>query len=237
MDPQTGADVLRAMHDAYAGKWFHTLTFVQQTTTKKADGTPVVATWYESLSSPDRLRIDIGDPAQGRGVLYTADSLYVINNGAVARRVDRGNPLLPFVAGIYTQPVDTTLRQLRPYGVDFTRMHTAVWQGRPVYVVGTSESTDLTSPQFWVDRERLVALRVIASFGGAASPVDDVHFDDYVPLGKSWLATKCIILQNGTPVQTEEYRDWKADRQLPAGFFIAERWSEGPHWATGPAKQ
>lgn len=231
-EPRTGAEVLRAMHDAYAGKWFHTLTFVQQTTVKKPDGTPAVSTWYESLSSPDRLRIDIGDPAQGRGVLYTADSIYVIANGAVTRRMDRGNPLLPFVAGIYAQPVDTTIRQLAPYHFDLSRVRTGSWEGRPVYIVGASDSTDLASPQFWVDRDRLVAVRVLASFGAPGSAVDDVHFDDYAPLAGGWLATKCIILENGTPVQTEEYRDWQANRTLPAGFFVAERWSEGPHWAS-----
>src|SRR5471032_1217859 len=77
--PVTGRDVLGQMRDAYAGKWYRTLTFTQKTTARAADGTETVTTWYESVrqstTSRSQLRIDIGDPALGNGVLYSADSL------------------------------------------------------------------------------------------------------------------------------------------------------------------
>ena len=38
--PSTGRVVLARMHDAYAGKWYSTLRFVQKTTRYGADGTP-----------------------------------------------------------------------------------------------------------------------------------------------------------------------------------------------------
>src|SRR5690348_7703532 len=76
--PKSGEEVLQRMHDAYAGKWYRTLTFVQKTTRYRGDGTTNVSTWFESLehSAPGatRLRIDIGDPSAGNGMLYTADS-------------------------------------------------------------------------------------------------------------------------------------------------------------------
>src|SRR4051794_14971259 len=100
--PHTGLEVLDAMHAAYAGKWFTTLTFVQRTTVKR-DSTTRVSTWYESLKSPDRLRIDIENPADGNGVLYTADSMYAVRGGQVTRSAAQGNPFLPFVEGVYTQ--------------------------------------------------------------------------------------------------------------------------------------
>jgi len=37
--PKTGAEVFQRMHDAYAGKWYRTLTFVQKTTQRRRDGT------------------------------------------------------------------------------------------------------------------------------------------------------------------------------------------------------
>src|SRR5688572_5776738 len=36
--PRTGAEVLEAMRAAYAGKWYHTLTFKQKTTFHRPDG-------------------------------------------------------------------------------------------------------------------------------------------------------------------------------------------------------
>src|SRR3982751_2746392 len=76
--PASGVELLTRMHDAYAGKWYRTLTFVQKTTVTRPTGVVDTSTWYEALKSPDRLRIDFGDPSKGNGALYTTDSLYVV---------------------------------------------------------------------------------------------------------------------------------------------------------------
>jgi hypothetical protein len=82
----SGRDVLAQMQRMYDHKWYQTLTFVQRTTITRADGTQQVSTWYEALQSPDRLRIDFDDPKAGNGVLYTADSVYVVRGGRSRRR-------------------------------------------------------------------------------------------------------------------------------------------------------
>src|SRR3954468_21965242 len=78
--PKSGTEVLQRMHDAYAGKRYPTLRFVQKTTVYRPDGTATHATWYETLRHTEargtELRIDIGDPAAGMGMLYTADSTW-----------------------------------------------------------------------------------------------------------------------------------------------------------------
>lgn len=98
--PRDGRTLLARMHDRYAGTWFRTLTFVQRTVQRRPDGTEQMTTWYEAQSGP-RLRIDVGDPALGNGVLYTADSLYVVREGKVVRRQAEGNPFLPLVVSAY----------------------------------------------------------------------------------------------------------------------------------------
>lgn len=229
--PRDGTELLTRMHDAFAGKWYRTLTFVQKTTINKPGQPEQVQTWYESLLSPDRLRIDFGDPAEGNGVIYTADSVYVVRGGKQTRAVANGNPFLPFVAGVYTQPIATTLRQLAPYHFDLARIRTDTWQGRPVYVIGATSAADTTSPQFWVDRDRLVAVRMILALSPQPNaPPMDIHLDDYVEVGGGWLATRIAMLTNGAPAQTEQYSDWKANVQLAPEFFDAARWSSVPHW-------
>ncbi|MFL5629763.1 MAG: hypothetical protein ACJ77T_00700 [Gemmatimonadaceae bacterium] len=228
----SGRDVLAAMQRMYANKWYKTLTFVQRTTITRPDGTQQVSTWYEALQSPDRLRIDFGDPKLGNGALYTADSLYVVRGGVITRKIADGNVFLPFVAGVYTQPLDTTLRQLSPYHFDLTRVREDRWQGRPVYVVGAVDSTDVSSPQFWIDRERQVALRVIVPLGVAPNAtLYDIHLEGYVPVAGGMLATKVAMLSGGVSRQTEEYSDWHGDVPLSPDLFVAERWSTAPHWA------
>jgi len=232
--PVTGVELLTRMHDAYAGKWYKTLTFVQKTTLTRPNGVVDTSTWYEALRSPDRLRIDIGEPSKGNGALYTADSLYVVRGGKVTRTIGSGNPFLPFVAGVYDQPIETTLRQLAPYHFDLSQIREATWEGRPAYVVGAKSPDDLESPQFWIERDRLIAVRFLVKLSPApdARP-NDIRLESYVPVAGGWLATHVAIMDGGVVRQAEDYRDWKGNVALPADFFVAEKWSDTPHWFGG----
>lgn len=236
--PASGKEVLQRMHDRWSGStaWFHTLTFKQRTTVVRRDGTKNVSTWYEALEAPDRLRIDFGDPSEGNGVLYTADSVYVVRGGKVERKSDDGNPFLPFVIGVYTQPLERTLAQLEPLGVDMSRVRSDSWKGRPVYVVGAADLSDTASAQFWVDTERLILLRMILApsgdVGSSGRPEPlDIHLDEYVETGGGWLATKVVMYAGGVARQTEEYSDWRTGVDLSPDFFVAEKWGDVPHWA------
>ena len=229
--PRDGLALLNRMRDSYLGKWFRTVTFTQLTTQYRPNGVIDTTTWYEALLSPDRLRIDFGDIKNGNGVIYTADSQYVVREGKVTRTAAQGNPFLPFVAGVYAQPIDATLKQIAPYQFNLTRLRTDTWENRPVYVVGSSAATDTTSPQFWVDQERLVAVRMIVAFN-PATPADvaDIWLMDYRPVSGGWLAVKVDIRHGGQVVQKEEYSDWRGNVDLPRDFFVAEKWSAVPHW-------
>lgn len=232
--PATGVELLQRMHDAYDGKWFKSVTFVQKTTRTQPNGVVDTSTWYEALKSPDRLRIDFGDPAKGNGALYTADSLYVVRGGKITRTVASGNPFLPFVAGVYDQPIDTTLRQLAPYHFDLTQLRADTWQGKPVYVVGARSPSDLDSPQFWIDRDRLIAVRFLVKLSPApdARP-NDIRLDSYVTVSGGWLATHVAIMEGTVVRQAEDYSDWQGNVPLPGDFFVAERWGDTPHWFRG----
>ena len=235
--PASGEELLGRMHNRWSSgtPWFHTLTFEQQTTIVRADGTKSVATWYEAILAPDRLRIDFGDPSEGNGVIYTADSVYVMRGGKLQRAVDQGNPFLPFVIGVYTQPLERTMAQLEPLGFDMSRVRSDRWKGRPVYVVGASGASDTSSAQFWVDSERLILLRMIlAPQGGGSSsgrqePMD-IHLDEYVETGGGWLATKVAMHTGTSSRQTEEYSDWRTGVELDPDLFVVEKWEEVPHW-------
>ena len=232
--PTNGTQLLSQMHDAYAGKWPKTITFVQRTIVTRPNGVVDTTTWYEALRSPDRLRIDFGDPAKGNGALYTTDSLYVVRAGKVTRTVGSGNPFLPFVAGVYDQPLDSTLRQLASWKFDLSKIRTDTWQGAPVYVVGASSADDLDSPQFWIEREHLQPVRFLVKLNPApdAKP-NDIRLERYVPVGGGWLATHVAIMEGGIVRQAEDYSDWRGNVTLPPDFFVAEKWSDTQHWFSG----
>ena len=230
-EPADGRAVLARMHDRYEGRWFNTLTFVQRTTQYRPDGTSQISTWYEAQRGP-RLRIDVGDPSAGNGALYTADSLYVLRAGKVVRTMAEGNPFLPLIVGVYTQPLDQTIAQIAPYKVDLSRIHTQDFEGKPTYVVGSASPSDTTSPQFWVERDRLIVTRfLLPLIPSPDNRVQDVRLENNVAVGGGWLATRVRMLDKGKPMQTEEYSDWRVNVPLPESFFQAEHWSEGEHWA------
>ena len=232
--PASGTAVLQRMHDAYAGKWYHTLAFAQKTTAYR-NGAPTVSTWYESLRFTEprgtELRIDTGSPSAGNGVLYTTDSSWVMRAGALTATRPQGNEFLPMIEGVYMQPVDRTAKEVQALGVNMSRVSSGTWNGRPVWIVGAASPLDTTSAQFWVDTGRNVVVRMLMPSGAAASPPMDIHLDGYVPLGGGWLASKVSMFIGGAPRQIEEYSDWRADLDLSPGLFDPATWSTAPHWA------
>lgn len=231
--PVTGAVVVQRMHDSYAGKWYHTLTFTQKTTLRRRDGSSTEQTWLESMrytpAAGTQLRIDFGSLADGRGVLYTADSSWRVQGGKAGPGRAEGNEFIPLIQSVYVQPVGKTIDELTRAGFDLSRGYTGSVDGQAVWMVGASSLSDTTSSRFVVDTVRRVLVQMVLSRAG--QPAISVKLGGYVKAGAGWLATKIDMTSNGMPLQTEEYSDWKTDVVLPASLFDLSQWSTAPHWA------
>jgi hypothetical protein len=231
-----GRAALEKMNAAYAGKWYRSLTFVQKTTFYRADAPPRLETWWESLRyTPQygvQLRIDRADPTSGNGTMATADSTWIFRNGSLAQTRATGNEFLPWIEGVYVQPLDVTERQVRAMGVDLQKTRKANWRGRPVTVLGASSPDDTVHSQAWIDDERQVIVRMIVAGEGRSKL--DVFLDDYVRVGGGWLETKVDILIDGVLRQREEYTDYKVDVDLPDALFDPAQWVTAPHWGKKP---
>ncbi len=230
--PLTGVDILHRMHDAYAGTWYHTLTFWQTTTMYRPTGT-VVQRWYESLrytpTTGVQLRIDLGEPALGNGVLDTADSGWTMQQGKLVRTSGDGNPFLPVIEGVYVQPLDITTRQIAALGVDTLPVTTSTWNGHPVWIMGVASTADTMASQLWIDPVRLVAVRMLVVLVPNRPPFD-IHLDKYERAGKGWLATEVSMFSGGKPRQVEQYHDWKAGAKIDPGLFDPATWTTAKHW-------
>ncbi|MES2523840.1 MAG: hypothetical protein V4617_14130 [Gemmatimonadota bacterium] len=231
--PASGADVLERMRSAFDGKWYKTLTFVQTTILHRPDGATTRQTWHESVRhTTDRggqLRIDVGDLAAGNGMLYTADSTWIVRGGRLAAIRPSGNEFLPLIESVYLQPVERTVRELSKTRIDMDRVSRGQWRARPVWIVGSTSAADSTRPQFWVDIERNVVVRMILRDSDAA-PVMDVHLDGYVQTANAWLGTDVKIHVGGKLVQEEQYSDWKTGVELAPSLFDPAQWQSAPHW-------
>lgn len=224
----SGPALIQAMHDRYVNRWYRTLTFTQKTTVALPSGGQIVQTWYEAAALPGALRIDTDLSSKG-GVLYAHDSSYTFNAGKLVSSDARINDLLVLGFDVYAQSVAKTEAVLRRLGFDLSRMHEATWQERPVYVVGALRG-DTTSKQFWVDRERLLFVRMLEN---GRQGHTDTRFNSYAQYGGGWVATQVVQLVNGKRRLVEQYTGVRTDVPLSPALFDPAKWTTAPHWVGG----
>ena len=233
---RTGEDVIGAMRERYAGKWYSTMTFTQKTSRLLPSGTWNVQTWYEAMRIPGRLRIDFDPVSAGNGVLYARDSQFVVQNGRPLRGDPGINELLVLGFDVYASPVQRTAARLRREGFDLTRVHETTFQGRPMIVVGAARG-DFNRKQFWVDAERLLFVRILEPTVRDSSKMQDIRFVNYERRGTAWVAPRVEIWNEGKLVFFEEYDDIKTDVPLDDALFEPSRWKTAKHWTKTSASR
>lgn len=223
-DIRSGQELVTAMHKKYAGKWYKTLTFVQKTTNYKPDGTSESSTWYEAMSVPGKLRIDITPLEKGNGIIFADNKVYSFRDGKLAGSRPFVHPLLVLGFDVYRQPVETTLAQLKDMNIDMSVVHQEKWQGKTVYVVGAKEG-DLGVPQFWVDKDGLYFVRLFELAGKDKKSVHETQFNKYQKAkGGGWVSAEVQFFVDGKRATTEEYSDIQTDTDLQPDLWEPEKW-------------
>jgi hypothetical protein len=217
-----GAALLKAMHDRYANDWYETLTFKQDSITHNPDGTDKTEIWYEALMLPGKLRIDIGQPNSGNGTLVADNKLTRFQNNQVTSSRPFVHMLLVLGFDVYRQPPETTIDEVNKQGFDLSKLHEDSWEGRPVYVVG-ADMGDLKSKQFWVDRERLLFVRLIQPDEHDQAKIHDSRFGDYRRLSTGCVAARVDFYVDGRNMFSETYSDIKENPKLDPALFDAQQ--------------
>jgi hypothetical protein len=230
--PKDGRDVLAAMHEQYADSWYETVSFVQTTIQFRPDAPADTTLWWEGIRIPGELRIDIGGPETGDGMVFRQDSLYMIRGNETVAAAPTMHPLLILGFDVYGQPVEDTVAKLDTLGFDLDRIHSAEWQGREVWVVGTDMPGDTQEPQFWIDKERLVFVRMTQRVGMDFESLQDIQFNNYQPLGEGWIAPEVRFSVDSTVTMIELYDDVKAGTVFAPDFFDPAAYGRTTHWAT-----
>lgn len=222
-----GKALIQAMHQRYHGKWYKSMTFVQTTEFLKPN--PRTETWYEAMKVPGFLRIDIAPLDSGNTLLFRADSLYQFRQSALRGSRAFVHPLMVLGFDVYADAPEKTGEKLTALGFDLSKIHEAEWQGRPAFVVGALKG-DTTSTQFWIDRERLVFVRMLQPAPNGTGTSETV-FNKYQPLGKGWVAVEVLFSTNGELSLKESYADVKGDVALPDVLFDPAAYAR-PGWVS-----
>jgi len=213
-----GAAILRAMHDRYANDWYDTLTFQQDSITHNPDGTDKTEVWYEALMVPGKLRIDFVRPDSGNGVLIAGGALTRFEKNQVTASHPFTHKLLVLGFDVYRQPAEMTAAQLKSEGIDLSKVHEETWEGKAAYVVG-ADKADLKSKQFWVEKERLLFVRLLEPDTKEPAKTNDTRFGDYRRLSVGWVAARVDFYADGKNVFSEVYSNIVANPKLDPALF------------------
>jgi hypothetical protein len=223
-----GEQLLRAMHDRYANSWYRTVTFTQKSTTYQADGTSSAETWYEAAMLPGKLRIDIGPPADGRGMILVDGQVTIVKGDKIAGTRHSVNMLLVLGFDVYRQDPATTIAVTKGEGFDLSKVHEDTWEGKPAYVVGAVKG-DEKSRQFWVAKDTLLFERVIEPAPGDPTKLDDIRFLHYQPLAGAWIAAGVEVYSEGRKIFSEDYTEIHANVDLDPGVYDPQKFA-ATHW-------
>jgi hypothetical protein len=226
--PPDGHAILAAMHDRYVGKWYATLTFVQHNTATRTNDSTEHSTWREYAALPGRLRIEFEPLDSGAGALYVRDSQFVFRGGQLTSATAFVHPLMVLGFDVYFDPAARTARRLEQLGFDLATVHEDTWDGRPAYVVG-ARAGDLRTRQFWVDKERLLFVRLLEPGQRDTARTSDIRFNEYRPVGSAWVSAEVAFLVDGRQRWLEQYAEIHTGAPLPDALFDPRRWPDTKH--------
>jgi hypothetical protein len=218
-------ELVREMHDRYAGSWYTTLKFEQTNTFYTSSGKEETSRWVENLAVPGRLRIDFHPLESKSGLLILNNRVTTFDNG---RRVDTRRSIqaiLTLTADIYAIPPAVTARRLDSLKIDLSRLRTDRLDRKPVFVIG-AEKDDLESNQVWVDAERMLLVRLIQSDKrGDRTIVTDTRVGGYRDVNGFLVAHEFMSLRDGKPYFREVYENVRVNEPIAPGLFDPTKWS------------
>jgi hypothetical protein len=220
----TPRELLTAMHARYDGKWYRTLTFLQHNTEHHPDSV-AHTTWREWLQAPGKLRIEFQPADSGSGVLFANDSVFSFRHDSLLGSRPFVHPLLVLGFDVYMQSVERTAAQLQtaPRVFDLSVLSEGTWNGRPVWIVG-AKAGDLHTRQFWVDKERLVFVRMLEPAPRDTAKTADTRFNKYAPMGGGWVSAEVEFLVDGQQQFLEQYDEIRTNVAVPPVLWDARQW-------------
>jgi hypothetical protein len=126
---------------------------------------------------------------------------------------------------VYRQEPKTTIDLAKVQGYDLTQIHEEKWDGHDVYVVGAPKG-DLKSKQFWIEKKRLLFVRLISPDEHDATKIHDTRFRDYRKLSTGWISARVKFYLDGKNTFNEDYFAIKADAKFDPALFDPAKFNE-----------
>lgn len=215
---KSGEELIKQMHEKYLEKWFNSIAFEQDAIFYENGKVVKKQIWYEASKIPGKLIIKYDSLQSGNGAIFASDSVFVFQNDSLIMKQRRIHDLLVLSLDVYAQPVETTISKLKELDYDLNKIHINIWHGKEVYVVGATKE-DTLSPQFWIEKDRLLFVRLIGSQNGKRK---EVIFNNYKPLEQGWIEQEVIFKYDNDVYMREIYSNIRIPKKLTDQCFDTE---------------
>lgn len=222
------------MHDRYKDSWYESVVFKENAITLNPDGTSTTEVWDEALQLPGKLRINRGARSDGNGFVFVDGTLTTFEKGKSTGTRPFVHMLLVLGFDVYRQAPAITIGQAKVQGFDLSQIHEEKWEGQDVYVVGAAKG-DLKSKQFWIEKKRLLFVRLIDPNPQDTSKTNDTRFRDYRKLSAGWISARVEFYTNGKNTFNEDYFAIQPNPKLDPALFDPTKFNETK--ITNDAKQ
>jgi hypothetical protein len=220
-----GQALLTVMHDRYKDSWYESVAFKEKAITLNPDGTTKTEIWDEALLLPGKLRINRGPASDRNGAVFLDGTLTTFKNGQATGPRPFVHMLLVLGFDVYRQPPQTTVDVAKTQGFDLAQIHEEQWQGQDVFVVGAPKG-DLKSKQFWIEKKRLLFVRLIQPDEHDATAINDYRFRDYRKLSSGWISARVEFYTNAKNTFNEDYFDIKPNPKFDPAIFDPQKFNE-----------
>jgi outer membrane lipoprotein-sorting protein len=218
INPPGSIEILKKMHDRYAGKWYKTFSFNQTTEIYRNDSLKRSETWYENIKFPNDFRIDFGHPDSGNAVIFKNDSSYSFIKSQKAGVRPNDDDLLFLLGGMYFYPFDEVPVKMKSFGYDLDKFHEDIWKGMAVCVIGALKNQDSVN-QIWIEKENFSPVRLLRY---EKNTKEEALFENHVKLDGGFTETLVYFYINNKLIQVEKYHDLRANVEIDPAIFDPE---------------
>jgi len=228
---KNGEDLIKAMHEMYKGKWYKTFTFEQKTSVYRNDSLTSEQIWLEAMKIPGKLHIKQGNVADGNGMLFLNDTMYVFRKHKQVAARHTIHPLLVLGFDVYHDSPENSIKKLDSLGFDLSKMYSGKWQGRDVYVVGTDSVDNPKPKQFMIDKEHLYFVNSSEEIKRKQGNfISSTEFNKYERLGGGWVSPEVLFKRDGKVGMKEEYSKMNITVELDDSLFDPAKFDQSKWW-------
>ncbi len=222
-DVVTFRDIADSIYSRYYNTWFSSVTFSQYAIEYENELPADTQIWHETYLFPGRLIIKYDSINSGSGMLFRNDSMYDIINDTIIHADYIPHDLIILTMDMYKMKPDEFIPRISGLGYDTSAICTRNVNGNKVYIIGTRDTSDLKTRQFWIDAEDFRCFKVI-------SPRDyglrEVEMSDFFTSEGKWIEQKVIFKTDGKTDMREEYFDIRFNTVNDSLIFYPDRFSE-----------